>query len=232
MSLPLWKASFLVALALTAASTAMLVWGPLPARVEARSGALAMERGRTSEAIEHLESSVAAQPTARTRYQLASAYLEAGRPGEAARAFELALSLSVDPELRRQILHNLALARLHEARGNPPGARTPSALASIVAGRAALRLDPASDGTRLNLALAERLVSRTGASNDPQSVRDTGGRPLTGGGSVESGGSLTPAQARTLLDALGSSETSDILEVLDRLFRDGGLSIRTRGPRW
>ena len=201
--------------------------------LDARAGAGLLTDVGAQKALPVLERAASSRTSAVLLYHLGSARADTGDPTGAVEAFEAALLEPASPEVRRRIFHNLARVRLVQALAAPPGEAIPPALASVVFGREALRLRPDAAETRRNLALAERLLADHRA-NTPQAARD-GGVSLTGAaqsaGASESG--MGPERAATILDALGSSESSDLRAAAAA--RSDGVRRPTssrRGPPW
>lgn len=201
--------------------------------VDGYVGARLLLEDRPEAAVARLDRAVSHRPSAVLLYHLGLARGSIGDASGAAEAFEAALLEPASPEVRRRVFHNLARVRLDQAMAAAPGEAIPPALASVVFGREALRLRPEAAGTRRNLALAERLLEER-RSKAPQAPRD-GGVVLEGSapsaGSAGSG--MGPERAATILDALGSSESSD-LRAAAAARADGmrRLASTRRGPPW
>lgn len=223
-----------------AGAQAAVTLGPIGAHLTAVAGVRAMEEGSVADAIPFLERAAAREPDAWTLYHLGTAYLAMGDEGLAAEALERGLMLESSPELRRRALHNLGRSRLDAALGASPGEVLPAALEAVVANRDALRLMAGVAGTGRNLALADALLSRyrrQAPQPDPRRGRDNGGVRLSSS-SVASGGAggasdMSPAEARTILDAIQSSEAQDLSDTMRRLLGGSRLILRPeRGPPW
>jgi len=196
-------------------------------------------------ALEHI-SAGARNPA--TRYQLGTALLGAGRAEDATATLSSA-AVSSDPDIRLRSLHNLALAHLALAREKAPGATTPHVIASMEAGRAAIRLDPEDVGARRNLALAMRLLARNArrsSAGDAGAVRlpRPGGASPAHSGNMEGGaaagvapdpGPMDPDEARRVLDAVESGAAASLQVLLARMTKETAGARRRRteeGPPW
>ncbi|MEQ9401846.1 MAG: hypothetical protein RJQ04_21950 [Longimicrobiales bacterium] len=171
--------------------------------------ARALEAGDGPAAIRILRAVDAAERSPLDRYHLGTALLSVDDPSAAADQLEAALAAAVGPGLRHRVAHNLALAHLLLASQAGPGEAAVQALASVAAGRTALRLDPADEGARWNLALATRRLG-VSAPDRPDDADEAAARPESPGAAGRpqgaSSGAMTEDEARRLLDALGSAE--------------------------
>jgi hypothetical protein len=246
MTLGTWRFLFLTAVGASAVGAGAARYGPLARRLRADQAAIALGEGDGARALDLL-AGADAPPEPALQYHLGSALLLLDRPADAAHAFEVALADADEPELRRRLFHNLARARLDEAMASPTGGAAGAVIGSIEAARDALRLDPRSNGTRRNLALAERLLSMLPSP----AVRDRGGRPLGGAtgrssasepgsrGPTRNGGggvsTMSAAEARVILDAVGSAQGLTSADPVARLLNEVGRIPATRsgrGPPW
>ena len=139
-------------------------------------------------------------------------------------------------ELVRRALHNLALAGLRSADEAEAGPAGVAALASVAAGREALRMDPRAEGTRWNLALAHRLLEGSRPEDSPRGgdrgAVAVGGAGSAAGASMGGGGAMTAEDAERILDALRSGELGSLRRALSRTFESTGNHTRMRGPPW
>jgi len=216
---------------------ASVVTGP---EQRVRNAASALRDGRPEQALSILGAS-GPEDIPETRYLRGTALLDLGRNSRAVRELTGATAGNAEPELLRRALHNLALAHLRIAARAPDPERGVEARAAVVAARTALGLDACADGTRWNLALAERLVPPAEGRSPP--ARDDGGHRLDRGppgteasaglhASDSSDGPLSRAEAIRLLDALRSSEGPSIAEEALRHLGSSWLTPKGGGPPW
>ena len=236
-----WRRIFLAAVAATCTSAGLAATTRTQARL-ARSGR-ALANGEAERAL-RLATLPAARTDAESEYLRGSALLALGRDAEAADVLGGAALRSGAVDTQRRILHNLALAHLRVAAGAERPRREIEARASVLAGRAALRLRPGVAATSWNLTLAQRLVG--GNEGSGAGSGDRGGVPLMAQGAAEGSTSdagaeaplsgerapLSRAEAAAILDALRGDEAGSISRSLNRLLGGSGGRTDRGGPPW
>lgn len=240
MSTRVW-ASLFVAFTVTAGVSAGLA---VTTRVEARLARAgdALVGGEPARALV-LATLPADVTSPRSEYLRGTALLALGREAEAVEPLTETARRSPDVELQRRALHNLALSRLRLAAATSRPRKELEARASVMAGREALRLRPDTRGTSWNLALAQRLAGATdpssgGPSADRGGVRLEPGRAAAQDASgaadqpLPGGGTLSPDEARAILDALRGDESESLTRMLDQLLQGDRARTNRRGPPW
>lgn len=182
-----------------------------------------------SEAVVRYREAAADADRPLDHYNLGTALLAEGRPGDAREPLQRALA-GEDENVRRYARYNYGLsAGLHGRHGEEdPAERRASLSAAREAFREALRKDSRDEDARWNLEVIERWLE--------EEERESGGQGSQGGESESPGGAgagsaaaggegqdrmLTPEEAAALLERAGEAEESIRDRVLGReRFRD------------